>query len=841
MSRDFKKTLEQYARYLITLAPQESQEALPLLAQGWSERPFDFPLHYVHILNQPIQLGLWYFKESTIITGPPQSGKSYSLRVFAANHGLELLEATQTNWFGLDKPPIPLVPIVMDMRHYDGDLMAFFPEELREFQSELFDLGVHFIVDSFSEAPDAFSGSGRLLADITHGCEQTPNCRWTIASRSLGPLTAISKNHLWMGNIESDYVRARLGYLGIDLGQRHTKDLIELLSIRVLFEANVSKQFTFDPGGTHPAHLLEQFAKRVENACVESLPELAGLQIEQVLGELAFRLVERDQSPRPPVAQTFPCAEVQQAIQGQFDFEVSTEVVSRCLDRMMDHGLLVDHGNGELSFFHQQFRDYFAAWMAVKKLGDGDILRERIALVPWENVWVLATWWLDASQTKVLFENAAQNQVRLAINLARHLPFDRSTYVTEALLATRTVKDWHERFRLENALKRLPVDLIHLPTILELLKDECAGIIAPLVATVLGDESVPVLVKEACLRHNDFNLVQSAAATINPFVQRSDLVWIMKSVNEITVDEEFYMKTFFSRAFEGFDPEDLASAYFEIANPSTLLQACMSEAVSARMYQPDQKRSQLTFLSDQLIAGFEPAIPPFVSAVAEPSEDVHYRIMGDGLFNVFHDLSYEDREAFTTTILSGIDNPETASESAYLVEYLWPRFTMVRDKANAMLAQADSIARLVLLSADPQRNDPFWEELESTLCDPQQVLGKKEFGQITALTRLEWSEHRSLLRKILEVRNSDLTTAILGNFEPEIMEGHQLDWPWVEAMLDWFASAAEANHFSAIRFSEFVTGNATERCQERIIKLSQDTSYPHHQLLADRLINDKPE
>ena len=104
---------------------------------------------------------------------------------------------------------------------------------------------------------------------------------------------------------------------------------------------------------------------------------------------------------------------------------------------------------------------------------------------------------------------------------------------------------------------------------------------------------------------------------------------------------------------------------------------------------------------------------------------------------------------------------------------------------------------------------------------------------------LPWSENRQLLYKIIERKNSELTEAILGCYEPEIVEGHNLSWQWVENLLEWFAEADASDHWAALRFSEFVMGNASDLCKEKIVALAADPDFPYHDLLARRLIPPK--
>ena len=813
---DERQLLRDYAeRISIELHPETSFD-LPLTVDLlFGARPFTRASYLegndlLLMDGRPVRAFLKSYPCNALLLGNPGAGKSHSLKLYSATC------AGQLQWQIEANSTVSIVPIYVDLKRYDGNfgtlvVQALSPSSL----DSVVKLGqVHFLVDSFNEAPRRYLESGILAADLQSWLTRYPNCRWTISSRTAEGLQFFDAEQFMLEVINRKFVEDRLLERQIDLGDRFGQDLLSLFQRPFFFSALLKNRLRIQPGGMHPSQAIETMISSFEFEIWSEFQIHPDLLTS--MGPLAAAAID---SGEEIMAQENVVTAIREGLKGRHQNQTADRIVERLLER----GLFLAHGHQRIAFYHQSITELIAARHIAEGLKHSPIVVDRLLnSTRWDQSLHLVTYYLDEAQTTTFMKRLMDRDIGLAIRCVHFAEYGRSILVARILeyLLKIPTSDWIWDYPLLAKLKSMEVDATHAEKLRELLRfpHSAGGTAAGLLHRAIGDDALEPILDEVFSRPTEYGLGQDAGNSLATHCTQQLMTEIFARLKSCQFPpgskiSESGVVQFFKGVTANVEPESLIDEFFSKHSDSMLAVSAMCNWARA-----NDSPVAIAFLVKMLARGHGEAIFPLhLRATWRQSEIIKFL--------------HKDFSACSKTLELYLTDPEIGRWDVLLIEGILERSVLISDWLQKLIGRSTGTIRVALLSVVPERKDELWEQLELLLSDPERKFAEWEYALLeVAAKQVKWSDHVSTLMDAIDRRDSELTGALTK--ELDLTDIPPVSWQWVKDQLPWFQQAAEEGLFVTGYFATFAVFSLTDDGVQQMLAEFHRPESPYREILA---------
>ncbi|MGV2287834.1 SIR2 family protein [Trinickia sp. YCB016] len=354
-----------------------------------------------------------------IIIGGPGSGKSFLLKRRAAQLARDLLEAC---WSAeaIERP----VPILADLRQYNGDLRTLLEAQLPESLSlELLVKSREciFLLDGANEMPEFLVESGAFQEDLAKLLHFAPNAQITVTGRDGGWWTNIDFSISELQAVDQKWVRE---YLNGDAGKDNiiNRDILEILETPLLLSLVTAKNISTDNIKT-PADIHERVFAQIDRSW--NLVTSSSVNFSRLLAPLAFALLDNG---------------VEYFSHEDIDFHLANNLCTtdgssqKVLEFLISENILHVLPQHRIAFFHQTATEYLAAMaLATQREGNLDQILSRLTYRRWDQAVFVAIRLLAGDRATELFDRLASIDLVAALRAVQYVTVEQSAIIGSLL------------------------------------------------------------------------------------------------------------------------------------------------------------------------------------------------------------------------------------------------------------------------------------------------------------------------------------------------------------------------------------------------------------------------
>lgn len=467
-----------------------------------------------------------------ILIGLPGAGKSYALRRSAARLSQTLHE------FCLGEREVvePTVPVLIDLRLYQGDLWSLIENALPasiqlSALPERFRLRLY--LDSFNEMPKEYRESNHCDTDFSEFIKRMPSADIVIGSRDDDGLKKLEFPAFRVEEVDRSFVESELKRLDLLPRGAFEQELVTLLQKPFFFQLVSSGRITI-PANAQPKDLYQSYFASLARDFEARFKAPAALL--RCLDLAAFESIDNGAEAQPS-----------SLIAGLFDEHIaglgiegvsSTDVINWLISK----SVLVPLTSTRVALFHQSVTEFLAArQLSVLYADDPSMLARKLKLTRWDQSLFLTLSLLQAAHATSFLKSVAKADVRLAFRAVKYAETDPEGIISRLLtfVSKAEVGDFPEgHFFLPSDL---PVALAHEPLLRELMArrgltgGEAAVLLAGLRGPAVKSEFLNLLVE--C--REDFNFCcNGVGPSLRDLVEEEDLQWLAKSAAKLEADGE---------------------------------------------------------------------------------------------------------------------------------------------------------------------------------------------------------------------------------------------------------------------------------------------------------------
>jgi hypothetical protein len=481
--------------------------------------------------------------ERLVLTGLPGAGKTYSLRRAAARLADQLNDICLSNSF---KKENILIPIIVDLKFYKGDLAALISQVLPEslpFQDLIKSYRVKIFIDSFNEMPREYLENGSYEADFLAFIAGVGQSSLVIGSRTTDGLSRLEFPSFRLDYIERKAVERELFRLGINFEGRFSGEVLRLIQRPFYFQHILSGQIDL-PDEAHPRDFYKCLFENVSRSFFVRFK--LDFNIEKALSSAAYAALDNG-------SEAFPISILVSELSSLLP--TGSEVTPlEVINWLVSETMLIPYSKGRIGFIHQSVTEYLAATeLARRYLADSRELKEKLALRRWDQGLFLALSFLPGPQAKEFIDDVVRADMSLAINASKYIEVGRDEVVLAMLNNLYDLKNNGSELshKIESALDfGFQVSEMHESIVRDFINfgDSLGGSAACLLISIRGAEVKQEILQMLYGRREDFNFCMRVADALSPYVTEEDIPVITgfsdSIQNEIElnpeIDEENY-------------------------------------------------------------------------------------------------------------------------------------------------------------------------------------------------------------------------------------------------------------------------------------------------------------
>jgi len=721
-----------------------------------------------------------------LLIGLPGAGKTYSLHRAAAKVADQLNNTCLSGEFVKD---LIVVPIIVDLKLYRGDLLSLVNQSLPE-SLPLEDLvtfyKVKIFIDSFNEMPREFLESGSYESDFLDFVGKIGESSIIIGSRTTDGLSRLELQTFRLEYIEAEAVTRELVRLGVNFEGRFSKEMFRLIQRPFYFQYIISRKIDL-ARDSHPKDFYRCLFDNVSLAFHKRFN--FKLDIQQALSNTAYAALDNG-------AEAFQVA----TLIG----ELSSLLAAGCevtpleiINWLVSESILIPYTKGRIGFIHQSVTEYLAATeLARRYTSDSRELKEKLALRRWDQGLFLTLSFLSGTQAKGFLGDVVKADMALAINASKYIEVGRDEIVLELLNALYELRssDGELSARVEAAIEYgLQVSEIHEDIVREFIRfgESLGGVAVGLLTSIKGPSVVQEVIELLFLNRHDFNFCLSAVDGLAQFVTEETVLSIASFADEIQAEINSSSDVDGER-YEGFSMA--VSVLLQELDLSVILQLLpeVNGEPAANQYRAKllceilgehDTSEALVIAGDLLLKGVEYAVEPIARIALFSEQDTKAVLEG---FTYSHARRLEEF----------IEKPWAADALKQLCRARPDIATQVKIDA---LSRSGLLAALLLHCADPQDMEPVFSEL-ARIADLSAEERQGLTFKLLEDFEIDWKGRELFFLKLLKLRDFNLASAILGNSFPiglknlGVLDVGNITW-WLEWMRDEL-TADEGNWFS---------------------------------------------
>ncbi|WP_175804330.1 SIR2 family NAD-dependent protein deacylase [Burkholderia ambifaria] len=763
------------ARYAATLsrAPRQAREfAIRVRTDerrhgGWNRREFDYARVELFLTEGPGR---------AVLTGLPGAGKSYSISRAAANLAERLHSACLAVNF---EPKNVIFPILVDLKLYRGNLHALISQTLPSslpLSEILKSFDVKIFLDSFNELPREYWESGAYESDFEDFVRGN-DASLIIGSRTPDGLKRFDFPIYSLEHIESSVVEQELDRLQIDVDGRFRLEMVQLLARPFFFRYVVAGLINL-PSEPHPRDFYRSLFENANKMFASRFG--SEIDIELVLSSSAYESLNRGE-------EAFPLSTLLASLQASSASESLHRAgisANEFANWLVSASLLVPYSGARIAFVHQSITEYLAATeLARQYLQNSAILTEKLALKRWDQALFLTLGLLPLPGAQEFIRDIIKYDFELALSASKYIEFNRDDVISLLLAEVSRYTNDEARFRghVEWIIRNLPLTDAHEPQLRSLIDngDSLGGTAIYQLISIKGEaiksEALPMLIA----RCHDFNFCNGGLApALRPYITVEDAETIAAWADELDAqpdsmsDDEDQFYGFVSGAAILLGEIDLPTIRrIFIPTDSTEPISTMRSRVLCALTQGASTTAALELAGELLLRGIDGAATSICFIGRRDKAD--------------NPLSWKSFEpAHITRLEANLD-----VEGAWAVGALKALCAARADLAELVresAAKASHIRKSVLLyCVDPSDLTPIFTALEKLLelsDEERRDFNYKSLSEID----FDWSGKSELFVSLLNLRDVELSTSILGGvYPPELPGMGSLDVGNLELWLDW--------------------------------------------------------
>lgn len=742
-----------------------------------------------------------------ILIGLPGAGKTYSLHRAAAKVADHLHNTCLSGEFVKE---LIVIPIIVDLKLYRGDLLSLVNQSLPEslpLEELVKFYKVKIFIDSFNEMPREFLESGSYEPDFLDFVAKIGETSLVIGSRTTDGLSRLELPTFRLEFIEAEAVTAELTRLGVNFEGRFSKEMFRLIQRPFYFQHIISRKIDL----AHDAHPKDFYRCLFDNVSFAFHKRFGfKLDIQQALSNTAYAALDNG-------AEAFQVA----TLIG----ELSSTLVEDCkatpleiINWLVSESILIPYTKGRIGFIHQSVTEYLAATeLARRYTSDSRELKEKLSLRRWDQALFLTLSFLSGTQAKSFLGDVVKADIALAINASKYIEIGRDEIVSELLNTLYDLRSSEGELsaRVESAIEYgLQVSEVHEDIVREFIQfgDSLGGAAVGLLTSVKGSSVLQEVIELLFLNRHDFNFCLSAGDGLAQFVTEESVLSIARFADEIQaqissssdVDEDHYGG--FSMAVSMLLQELELSAILQ------LLPAVSGEP-AANQYRAKllcevlgehHTPEALAVAGDLLLKGVKYAVEPIARIVLFSARDDKSVLGG---FTYSHAVRLQEF----------IESP-WASDA--LKQFCGARPDIATQVKIDALSKSGLLAVLLLHCADPQDMEPVFSELARIAdlsVEERRGLPLKLLEDID----IDWTGRELFFLKLLRLRDINLASAIVGNSFPVGLKNlgaldiGDITW-WLEWMRDEFTT--EDGNWFLFRLGDIFGTHAISQTRKSFIE-----------------------
>ncbi|HKO51347.1 MAG TPA: SIR2 family protein [Polyangiaceae bacterium] len=465
-----------------------------------------------------------------VLIGLPGAGKSYALRRSAARLSQTLHE------FCMGERDLvePTVPVVIDLRLYQGDLWSLV-ESVLPTSIQLSTLPGRFrlrlYLDSFNEMPKEYRENNHYESDFSEFVKRMPTADIVIGSRDDDGLKRLEFPTFRLEEVERSFVESELKRLDLSPTGMFERELVHLLQKPFFFQLVSSGRITI-PANAQPKDLYESYfgslARDFEARFNAPASPLRCLDLA------AFESMDNGAEAQPS-----------SLIMGLLDEHLSglgIEGVSSVdvVNWLISRSVLVPLTSTRLALFHQSVTEFLAAReLSVRYSEDPSILARKLKLTRWDQSLFLTLSLLPAARATSFLNSVAKADVQLAFRAVKYAEVDREGIISRLL--TFVCKAEVEASGVAHFFlpSDLPVALAHEPLLRELMArrgsigGEAAVLLVGLRGAAVKSEFLNLLVEA----RDDYNFCcNGVGPSLMDLVEGEDLQSLAEAAAKLEAD-----------------------------------------------------------------------------------------------------------------------------------------------------------------------------------------------------------------------------------------------------------------------------------------------------------------
>lgn len=770
--------------------------------------------------------------QSTILTGLPGAGKSYSLRRASARAAEKLYEACLSESFSNETI---VVPILADLKMYRGDLVKLVSNTLPKslpFTDVIRAYNLKIFLDSFNEMPREYLESGEYEADFLNFISKIGNTPMIIASRTNDGLKKLELPTFCLDQIDEAEVKSEIQKLGIEIEGRFSREIMQLLQRPFYFQYVLNQTIKL-PNGSHPRDFYQLFFENLQSKFSSNFK--IQVNLKEILSITAYNALNNGE-------EAFLLSALLAELKNRLELLNTNKTDVRDIANwLVSHSILIPYTGGRVAFLHQSITEFLAASELANRYSlNPYILKEKLSFLRWDQAIFLTLSLLPSDKSEMFFKDIISTDIVLALNAVKYLEIGREEVVSKLLseICKRSPINRRLEDGIEHALSSsVPITDQHEPYLRKLLlyKGLLGGAAAKRLIELKGvgikDEMMNLLVECA----DDYNFcVNSIARSLKPFITESDIESITKMVHvieESSCSESIFDKNSgfiygVSSLLSELELSTVCSAFIPRDESKEVPKVCAE--IICDVIKDHNTTHALNIAAGLLLRGVKRAAVSiyFITKFSKPDVTFSWASFSiphvDLLISLIYNENSEDWGCEALTCL--------CSARADLEEYVKKQ---AEDKSG--------INKVILLHCiSPNDFEPIFQLMADFIEMDEKAFLEQPIHLLNRI-RFDWSGREELFVKLLKLRNIKLTQVLFGgSWPPSCISLGMIDIGPVNWWLEWLMEEHMGKMaWLQIQFGGLFANHLTKEDQKKFILEFNNESSKYRPLLTRRLLGSR--
>jgi hypothetical protein len=723
--------------------------------------------------------------DKLILIGLPGGGKSYSFKASVSRLSKILSRACIEDSVKINET---IIPIYVDLKLYDGDLIKLIEESIpvgMSISTLCSNFKVKLYLDAFNEIPKYFIESKSWNADFSAFLEKY-NLNLIISSRTIDGLEELEFPAFNLDSIDNEFIKESLAQNKLEVKGIFRNEIINLLQKPFFYKLVFENKFEIECETTpHKIYssLIALINKRLNerfDVNINLLEPLSNVAMDALnQGEEAFKI---------------------ELFKKYIELEIKKNTSISSIDVinwLVSQDFLIPLVNERICFFHQSVTEYLAATKIATLFIENDIiLKEKLRFRRWDQALFLCLSLLKKDEADSFLETVISIDFELALSAVKYLEEDTQEVVQHLLneIDTSTSKDWEWQSQIGHRLRHsLPLTESHVPILRNLIKKgnslggDAVGCLIDLMGNDFKNEAFYLLVDYS----DDYNFCSEIGRSIKKYITADDipsLLILCQNVQEKLNAGEIEKFDGFDSALgyimEGFDPKIVFSSFYDKKRKPEEQQVHLE--VLCEYLQDCKNNEGLNICIELLSFGIDKIVTQiyFILKFSKEEDNIDYSIFEtkhiDSLIKIVKSDKNENSDWALSSLNCIFQNRDDLK--AVVTEYL--------NGTNGIFKAA--IYYSISRSKDYSK---VFQSLEELLNMNSRSLKKENFELLSHMDDLNWIGQEKLFVKLLQLKNVNLAYNLCDKltFYSEKDNNLIFDIGPVNWWLDWFTEFIESN------------------------------------------------